>query len=276
MDFLGLFENLHILDDAPRQHQTEIEVSILFSKTLTSTTPAFTRIVFVDWAKRWDLPTHSPACMRQLLKQMRPDHFEEHFCCSRPVSPGSDLGAKSHTNYAMPKQGQQAYHAHPPRTSRNHSRTSWYPPYGSDRLSRAGHGDRSARGGVFARTGRQIYVAQWEKKSRKTLDKEFPSVLGWNMRARVHQTRDQDPWYILVPFSDYAFNKSHSAAYGVIAPTSPPTSKRTTRLNSSPHFYIRRRRPRQAGRLSRRGASHGGHSSTPRHQRVGSVFHRGR
>ena len=34
-------------------------------------------------------------------------------------------------------------------------------------------------------------------------------------------------WDILLPFSDYAFNKAHSAAYGVLIATGPRTSRRT-------------------------------------------------
>jgi DNA polymerase-3 subunit alpha len=40
-------------------------------------------------------------------------------------------------------------------------------------------------------------------------------------------------WDVLVPFSDYAFNKAHTAAYG-LCPTGPPTSRRTTRPSTWP------------------------------------------
>jgi DNA polymerase-3 subunit alpha len=55
------------------------------------------------------------------------------------------------------------------------------------------------------------------KKSKETLDKEFPLFSAGMLERGYTKPAIKTLWDILVPFSDYAFNKSHSAAYGVIA-----------------------------------------------------------
>lgn len=55
------------------------------------------------------------------------------------------------------------------------------------------------------------------KKKKEILDKEFePFAAG--MRANGYSDHAiRTLWDILVPFSDYAFNKAHSAAYGLVS-----------------------------------------------------------
>src|SRR5207237_2219361 len=55
------------------------------------------------------------------------------------------------------------------------------------------------------------------KKKKEILDKEFePFAAG--MRANGYSDAAiKTIWDILVPFSDYAFNKAHSAAYGLVS-----------------------------------------------------------
>jgi DNA polymerase-3 subunit alpha len=55
------------------------------------------------------------------------------------------------------------------------------------------------------------------KKKKEILDKEYePFAAG--MRANgFSESAIQTLWEILVPFSDYAFNRAHSAAYGLIS-----------------------------------------------------------
>ncbi len=55
------------------------------------------------------------------------------------------------------------------------------------------------------------------KKKKEILDKEFePFEAG--MKANGYSAAAiKTLWDILVPFSDYAFNKAHSAAYGLVS-----------------------------------------------------------
>ena len=63
------------------------------------------------------------------------------------------------------------------------------------------------------------------KKKKEILDKEFePFAAG--MRANGYSdSAIKTLWDVLVPFSDYAFNKAHSAAYGLVVATGPPILK---------------------------------------------------
>jgi hypothetical protein len=62
------------------------------------------------------------------------------------------------------------------------------------------------------------------KKKKEILDAEFvPFSAGMQANGYSHAAITA-LWDTLVPFSDYAFNKAHTAAYG--RPTSPPSSWR--------------------------------------------------
>src|SRR5699024_7204153 len=55
------------------------------------------------------------------------------------------------------------------------------------------------------------------KKKKSELDKQF---VGFKQGMNDNGYSDaavQTLWDILLPFSDYAFNKAHSAAYGVVS-----------------------------------------------------------
>jgi DNA polymerase-3 subunit alpha len=55
------------------------------------------------------------------------------------------------------------------------------------------------------------------KKKKEELDKQFEAFSA-GMRERGYSMEAvQTLWDILLPFSDYAFNKAHSAAYGVVS-----------------------------------------------------------
>src|SRR5690606_30086446 len=55
------------------------------------------------------------------------------------------------------------------------------------------------------------------KKKKEVLDKEY-KPFSEGMRARGYSDEAiKTLWDILVPFSDYAFNKAHSAAYGLVS-----------------------------------------------------------
>ena len=115
MDFLGL-RNLTILDDARRA---------------TSSATAARQVVLEDLAaRRRRRPTSCSARgdtlgvfqldggpMRALLRLMRPDSFADISAVCALYRPGP-MGADSHTNYALRKNGRQEIDADPPRAGR--------------------------------------------------------------------------------------------------------------------------------------------------------------
>ncbi len=68
------------------------------------------------------------------------------------------------------------------------------------------------------------------KKKKSELDKQYEGFDGRHERAAATPTTAiKTLWDILLPFSDYAFNKAHSRRPTAWCPTGPPTSRRTTR-----------------------------------------------
>jgi len=55
------------------------------------------------------------------------------------------------------------------------------------------------------------------KKKKSELDKQFEGFSAGMVERGFSMGAVQTLWDILLPFSDYAFNKAHSAAYGVIS-----------------------------------------------------------
>ncbi len=54
------------------------------------------------------------------------------------------------------------------------------------------------------------------KKKKAELDKQFDGFQAGMLERGFSKDAVKTLWDILVPFADYAFNKSHSAAYGVV------------------------------------------------------------
>src|SRR5260370_8197572 len=55
------------------------------------------------------------------------------------------------------------------------------------------------------------------KKKKEILDKEFEPFAAGMRENGYSDSAIKTLWDILVPFSDYAFNKAHSAAYGLVS-----------------------------------------------------------
>ncbi len=55
------------------------------------------------------------------------------------------------------------------------------------------------------------------KKKKKELDAQYDRFRDGMLERGYSHEAFQTVWDILVPFSDYAFNKSHSAAYGLVS-----------------------------------------------------------
>ena len=150
MDFLGL-RNLTILDDALSNIEANrgetIDLDAL-SKTLDD--PATYELL-----ARGDtlgVFQFDGGPMRSLLRLMRPDNFEDISAVGALYRPGP-MGANSHTNYALRKNGQEPItpiHPELAEPLERDPRRDLRP----DRLPGAGHADRAAGRRVHARQGR--------------------------------------------------------------------------------------------------------------------------
>ncbi|MEA5456898.1 DNA polymerase III subunit alpha [Sinomonas sp. JGH33] len=210
MDFLGL-RNLTIITDAldniklNRGHELDLE------RLELDDAASYELLARGDTLGVFQL---DGGPMRSLLKLMRPDNFEDISAVLALYRPGP-MGANAHTNYALRKNGQQEI-------------TPIHPELAEPL--------EDILGGTFGLIVYQeqvMAIAQklagyslgqadilrraMGKKKKSELDKQFEGFSA-GMRERGYSGEAvKTLWDILLPFSDYAFNKAHSAAYGVVS-----------------------------------------------------------
>ena len=152
--------------------------------------------------------------MRSLLKMLRPDSFEDISAVLALYRPGP-MGADSHTNYALRKNGQQKPVPLNPELAD-----------ALDDILGTTHGlivyqeqvmeiARKLAGYTLAQA--DVLRRVMGKKKKSELDEQFETFLAGMRDNGFSDDATKALWDVLVPFSDYAFNKAHSAAYGVIS-----------------------------------------------------------
>jgi len=210
MDFLGL-RNLTIINDALDNIKTNRGFELVLEDLELDDRGAYDLLSSGDTLGVFQL---DGGPMRGLLRLMKPDNFEDISAVIALYRPGP-MGANSHTNYALRKNGAQEI-------------TPIHPEL-EEPL-------REVLGGTY---GLIIYqeqvmsVAQklanftlgqadilrraMGKKKKSELDKQFAGFSAGMKDNGYSDGAVKAIWDILLPFSDYAFNKAHSAAYGVVS-----------------------------------------------------------
>ena len=210
MDFLGL-RNLTIIDDAVKNVEATTGRKVDLLNLPLDDRPTYELLARGDTLGVFQLDGGG---MRQLLKLMKPDNFEDISAALALYRPGP-MGANSHTNYALRKNGQQEI-------------VPIHPELAEPLAEILGltHGlivyqeqvQRAAQKLAGYSLGKADMLRKaMGKKKKEVLDKEFvPFQQG--MRANGYSDEAiQTLWDILVPFADYAFNKAHTACYGMIS-----------------------------------------------------------
>ena len=153
--------------------------------------------------------------MRSLLRLLKPDNFEDISAVIALYRPGP-MGANSHINYALRKNGQQEItpiHEEFKESLAEILDTS----YGLIIYQEQVMAIAQKVAGFSARTGRHPPPRDGQEEEVRARQ-AVRGLPGGHARERA--TRDdavQTLWEILLPFSDYAFNKAHSAAYGLVS-----------------------------------------------------------
>jgi len=152
--------------------------------------------------------------MRSLLRLMKADNFEDISAVIALYRPGP-MGVNSHTNYALRKTGQQEITPIHPELEEP-LREVLEPTYGlivyQEQVQKAA---QILAGYTLGQA--DLLRRAMGKKKKEILDKEFvPFQRGCRERGYSDKAI-QAVWDVLVPFSGYAFNKAHTAAYGLIA-----------------------------------------------------------
>jgi len=210
MDFLGL-RNLTVIDDTMKNIK------------LNGKTPPDLDTLALDDKKTYELLGRGDTLgvfqldggpMRVLLRLMRPDNFEDISAVGALYRPGP-MGAKSHTNYALRKNKQQEI-------------TPIHPALAEPLKDILG-----TTYGLIVYQEQVMAIAQklagytlgqadllrraMGKKKKEILDKEYAGFEKGMLDNGYPQDAVKTLWEILVPFADYAFNKAHSAAYGLVS-----------------------------------------------------------
>jgi len=210
MDFLGL-RNLTVIDDTMKN-----------IKLNGKQTPDLDTLPLDD-PKTYELLSRGDTLgvfqldggpMRDLLRLMRPDNFEDISAVGALYRPGP-MGAKSHTNYALRKNKQQEI-------------TPIHPALAEPLKDILG-----TTYGLIVYQEQVMAIAQklagytlgqadllrraMGKKKKEILDKEYAGFEKGMLDNGYPQDAVKTLWEILVPFADYAFNKAHSAAYGLVS-----------------------------------------------------------
>ncbi|MGD9606126.1 MAG: DNA polymerase III subunit alpha [Leucobacter sp.] len=152
--------------------------------------------------------------LRSLLRLMKPDNFEDISAVLALYRPGP-MGADSHTNYALRKNGlQEITPIHP--ELEEPLREILDTTYGLIIYQEQVMSIAQKVAG-FSLGQADILRRAMGKKKKEELDKQYEGFSGGMRERGFSDAAIKALWDILLPFSDYAFNKAHSAAYGVIS-----------------------------------------------------------
>ena len=210
MDFLGL-RNLTILDDALDNIVKNGKPSLDIEALELTDTATYELLARGDTLGVFQL---DGGPMRSLLRLMKPDNFEDISAVIALYRPGP-MGVDSHTNYARRKNKQQEI-------------TPIHPEL-EEPLAEILDGTY----GLIVYQEQVMSVAQkvagyklgeadllrraMGKKKRSELEKQQEKFFGGMTERGFSKDAQQTLWNVLESFADYAFNKAHTAAYGLVA-----------------------------------------------------------
>ncbi|WP_191562859.1 DNA polymerase III subunit alpha [Janibacter melonis] len=220
MDFLGL-RNLTILDDALENVQMNRgEVIDLDALSKDMTDPAtYALLSRGDTLGVFQLDGGG---MRTLLRLMQPDNFEDISAALALYRPGP-MGVNAHTNFALRKNGKQEIvpldpqlkgklqpemvEALDPILSMTYGLVIYQEQVMEIAQKLAGYTLGNA----------DLLRRAMGKKKKEVLDKEYVPFSEGMKANGYNEASVAALWGVLVPFSDYAFNKAHTAAYGLVS-----------------------------------------------------------
>ncbi len=210
MDFLGL-RNLTVLQDAVRSIEAGTGETLVLEQLPLDDLPTYQLLARGDTLGVFQL---DGGPMRSLLRLLKPDSFEDIAAVLALYRPGP-MGANSHINYALRKNGKQEITPIHPELAEPLAEIL-APTYGlivyQEQVMEI---PQKLAGYSLGRA--DLLRRAMGKKKREVLEAEKEGF-SEGMRANGYSQRAVDTlWEILVPFSDYAFNKSHTAGYGLVS-----------------------------------------------------------
>jgi DNA polymerase-3 subunit alpha len=210
MDFLGL-RNLTIISDALENIKMNRGVDLDLEALELDDAPSYELLARGDTLGVFQL---DGGPMRSLLKLMKPDNFEDISAVLALYRPGP-MGANAHTDYALRKNGiQEVIPIHP--ELKEPLAEILGGTYGLIVYQEQVMAVAQKLAG-YSLGQADILRRAMGKKKKSELDKQFAGFSQGMQDNGYSMEAVKTLWDILLPFSDYAFNKAHSAAYGVIS-----------------------------------------------------------
>jgi DNA polymerase-3 subunit alpha len=210
MDFLGL-RNLSVLDDALLNIKENQGLDVVLEDLALSDQKTFELLSRGDTLGVFQL---DGGPMRALLRSMAPDSFADISAVIALYRPGP-MGENAHNNYADRKNGRKPVEPIHPELSEVLQEilgdTYGLIVYQEQVMAIA----QKVAGFSLGRA--DLLRKAMGKKNKEILDKEYVPFEAGMKENGFSTAAINRLWDVLIPFSDYAFNRAHSAGYGVVS-----------------------------------------------------------
>ena len=210
MDFLGL-RNLTILDDCLANISASRGEDVVLERVPLDDPSAYELLARGDTLGVFQL---DGGPMRALLRSMRPTSFEDISAVLALYRPGP-MGANAHNEYADRKNGRKPVVPIHPELAEPLAEildeTFGLIVYQEQVMAIA----QKVAGYSLGKA--DLLRRAMGKKKKEILDKEYVPFSEGMKENGYSDGAIKTLWDILVPFSDYAFNRAHTAGYGLVA-----------------------------------------------------------
>lgn len=210
MDFLGL-SNLTVIRDTLRNVKNNGKDPIDYTQIPLDDKETYQLLSRGDTLGVFQLDSDG---MRSLLRTLKPDNFNDISALIALYRPGP-MDMDSHTNYAKRKNGlQEIIPIHP--EVAEPLKEVLDETYGLIVYQEQVQSAARILAGYSLGKADVLRRAMGKKKPEVLAKEQVPFFAGMKEHGYSEEAA-QAVWDVLVPFSGYAFNKAHSAAYGLIS-----------------------------------------------------------
>lgn len=210
MDFLGL-RNLTIINDALDNIEANRGHPLVLEDLELDDADSYELLARGDTLGVFQL---DGGPMRSLLRLMKPDNFEDISAVLALYRPGP-MGVNSHINYALRKNRQQEIEPIHPELEEPLAdildTTYGLIVYQEQVMAVA------QRVAGYTLGQADLLRRAMGKKKKSELDKQQEVFFGGMTERGFSAAAQQTLWKVLESFADYAFNKAHTAAYGLVS-----------------------------------------------------------
>ena len=210
MDFLGL-SNLTVIHDTLKNIEANGKPAIDYTKIPLDDKETYQLLSRGDTLGVFQLDSDG---MRALLRTLRPDNFNDISALIALYRPGP-MDMDSHNNYAKRKNGLQKIEPIHPELEEP-LKEILDETYGLIVYQEQVQAAARKLAGYSLGKADVLRRAMGKKKPEVLAKEKIPFFEGMKEHGYSEESA-QAVWDVLVPFSGYAFNKAHSAAYGLIS-----------------------------------------------------------